>query len=87
VPQDYVGAVITLCTQKRGVQRNMQYLGRQVMLTYDMPMNEVVMDFFDRSSPPAVAMPRWITSSRNSSAQIWSSWMYWSTAKRWMRSA
>jgi len=48
VPQDYVGAVITLCTQKRGVQRNMQYLGRQVMLTYDMPMNEVVMDFFDK---------------------------------------
>ncbi|RQO66677.1 elongation factor 4 [Aquitalea sp. FJL05] len=48
VPQDYVGAVITLCTLKRGVQRNMQYLGRQVMLTYDMPMNEVVMDFFDR---------------------------------------
>ncbi|WP_293764811.1 translation elongation factor 4 [uncultured Aquitalea sp.] len=48
VPQDYVGAVITLCTQKRGVQKNMQYLGRQVMLTYDMPMNEVVMDFFDK---------------------------------------
>ena len=48
VPQDYVGAVITLCTQKRGVQRNMQYLGRQVMLTYELPLNEVVMDFFDR---------------------------------------
>ena len=48
VPQDYVGAVITLCTQKRGVQRNMQYLGRQVMLTYELPLNEVVMDFFDK---------------------------------------
>jgi GTP-binding protein LepA len=48
VPQDYVGAVITLCTQKRGVQRNMQYMGRQVMLTYELPLNEVVMDFFDR---------------------------------------
>jgi GTP-binding protein LepA len=48
VPQDYVGAVITLCMQKRGVQRNMQYLGRQVMLTYELPLNEVVMDFFDR---------------------------------------
>lgn len=48
VPQEYVGAVMTLCNQKRGVQRNMQYLGRQVMLTYDMPMNEVVMDFFDK---------------------------------------
>ena len=48
VPQDYVGTVITLCTQKRGVQRNMQYMGRQVMLTYELPLNEVVMDFFDR---------------------------------------
>ncbi len=48
VPQDYVGSVMTLCNQKRGVQRNMQYMGRQVMLTYDMPMNEVVMDFFDK---------------------------------------
>jgi len=48
VPQDYLGSVMTLCTQKRGVQRNMQYLGRQVMLTYELPLNEVVMDFFDR---------------------------------------
>jgi GTP-binding protein LepA len=48
VPQDYVGPVITLCTQKRGAQKNMQYMGRQVMLTYELPLNEVVMDFFDR---------------------------------------
>jgi GTP-binding protein LepA len=48
VPQDYVGAIITLCEQKRGTQVNMQYHGRQVMLTYDMPMAEVVMDFFDK---------------------------------------
>ena len=48
VPQEYVGNVITLCNLKRGIQVNMQYLGRQVMLTYDLPMNEVVMDFFDR---------------------------------------
>ncbi|MDW5415908.1 MULTISPECIES: translation elongation factor 4 [unclassified Iodobacter] len=48
VPQDYVGAVMTLCNQKRGNQRNMQYMGRQVMLSYDLPMAEVVMDFFDR---------------------------------------
>ncbi len=48
VPQDYVGSVITLCNQKRGNQINMQYMGRQVMLTYDLPMAEVVMDFFDK---------------------------------------
>ncbi len=48
VPQEYVGAIITLCTQKRGVQKNMQYHARQVMLTYEMPLNEVVMDFFDK---------------------------------------
>ena len=48
LPQDYVGPVITLCTEKRGVQKNMQYLGRQVMLTYELPLAEVVMDFFDR---------------------------------------
>jgi GTP-binding protein LepA len=48
VPQDYVGAVITLCTEKRGVQRNMHYVGRQVMLSYELPLAEVVMDFFDR---------------------------------------
>jgi len=48
MPQDYVGPVMTLCNNKRGVQRNMQYMGRQVMLSYEMPLNEVVLDFFDR---------------------------------------
>jgi len=48
VPQDYLGNVISLCVEKRGVQKNMQYLGGQVQLTYDLPMNEVVLDFFDR---------------------------------------
>ena len=48
MPQEYVGAVITLCTQKRGVQINMTYHGKQVQLTYEIPMAEVVLDFFDR---------------------------------------
>ena len=48
VPQDYLGNVINLCIEKRGVQKNMQYLAGQVQLTYDLPMNEVVLDFFDR---------------------------------------
>ena len=48
MPQDYVGPVMTLCNHKRGIQKNMQYMGRQVMLSYEMPLNEVVLDFFDK---------------------------------------
>lgn len=48
VPQDYVGNVITLCIEKRGVQKDMRYLGTQVSLTWELPMSEVVLDFFDR---------------------------------------
>ena len=48
VPQDYLGQIITLCVERRGVQVNMTYSGRQVSVTYDLPMNEVVSDFFDR---------------------------------------
>jgi len=48
VPQEYVGAVMSLCTGKRGVQTNLAYHGRQVHLTYDLPMNEIVLDFFDK---------------------------------------
>lgn len=48
MPQDYVGAVMTLANQKRGVQMNMAYHGRQVMLTYEMPLAEIVLDFFDK---------------------------------------
>lgn len=48
VPQEYVGNVITLCMEKRGMQKNMQYMGAQVSLTFELPLAEVVMDFFDR---------------------------------------
>jgi len=48
VPHDYVGPVLTLCTERRGVQKNLQYVGRQVVLSYELPLAEVVMDFFDR---------------------------------------
>ncbi len=48
MPQDYVGAVMTLANQKRGMQMNMAYHGRQVMLTYEMPLAEIVLDFFDK---------------------------------------
>jgi len=48
VPQEHLGAVITLCIEKRGVQTSMQYMGKQVAVSYELPMNEVVIDFFDR---------------------------------------
>ena len=48
MPTEYIGAVMTLCIEKRGIQKNIQYLGRQVMLHFELPLNEVVMDFFDR---------------------------------------
>ncbi len=48
VPQEYIGEVIKLCVEKRGVQKRMQYLGHQISLVYELPMSEVVLDFFDR---------------------------------------
>jgi len=48
VPQDHVGAVMGLCVEKRGQQKDMRYMGKQVMLHYDLPLNEIVLDFFDR---------------------------------------
>lgn len=48
VPQEYLGNVINLCVEKRGIQKNMQFMGKQVSVTYELPMSEVVMDFFDR---------------------------------------
>ena len=48
VPQEHLGNVITLCVQKRGIQKDMQFIGKQVSLKYELPMNEVVLDFFDR---------------------------------------
>ncbi len=48
VPQEYLGNILTLCTEKRGTQKNMQFAGKQVSITYELPLNEVVLDFFDR---------------------------------------
>ena len=48
MPQAHLGNVINLCVEKRGLQKNLQYLGGQVQLAYELPMNEVVLDFFDR---------------------------------------
>jgi len=48
VPQEHVGSVLALCTEKRGLQKDMQFVGQQVSIKYELPMSEVVLDFFDR---------------------------------------
>ena len=71
MPQDYVGPVMTLANQKRGVQINMAYHGRQVMLTYEMPLAEIVLDFFDKLKSVARLRRPWTTSSRNTAPPTW----------------
>ncbi len=48
MPQEYIGSIITLCIEKRGIHKDIKYLGRRVMLTFELPLNEVVLDFFDK---------------------------------------
>lgn len=71
MPQDYVGPVMTLANQKRGIQMNMQYHGRQVMLTYEMPLGEIVLDFLTSSSRSRAAMPPWTMSSWSTVRLTW----------------
>lgn len=48
VPQEFVGSIITLCVERRGIQKKMLYVGKQVSLTYELPMAEIILDFFDK---------------------------------------
>jgi GTP-binding protein LepA len=72
LPQDYIGAVINLCVEKRGVQRKMLYLGKQVAVTYELPLSEVVLDFFDRLKSVSRGYAS-ITASSGSRQRRWSS--------------
>jgi GTP-binding protein LepA len=69
MPQDYVGPVMTLANQKRGVQINMAYHGRQVMLTYEMPLGEIVLDFFDKLKSVSRVPLTWSRSTSCSTAR------------------
>ncbi len=72
MPQDCVGPVMTLANLKRGVQMNMAYHGKQVHLTYELPLAEIVLDFFDKlKSVSAAATPRWTMSSRSTARPTW----------------
>ena len=72
VPPEHVGAVLQLCSEKRGVQKKMLFLGTQVSLQYELPLAEVVLDFFDRLKSAAAAMRRSTTSSAISRRRRWS---------------
>ena len=75
VPQEFLGNVITLCVEKRGVQTNMVYHGNQIALTYEIPMGEVVLDFFDRLNQHRVVMRLWIMVSNVSKQRTWCAWI------------
>ena len=74
VPDEYVGAVMKLCQDKRGIQTNLAYHGRQVHLTYELPLAEIVLDFFDRMKSMTRGYARWTTSSRNTAPPTWCAW-------------
>ena len=79
-PQEYVGAIMELCQDKRGTFRDMKYIdGGRVVLSYDLPLNEVIYDFFDQLKSRTRAMRRSTTSSKAMCAAIWSSWTCCST--------
>lgn len=75
VPQEYLGNVITLCVEKRGVQTNMVYHGNQIALTYEIPMGEVVLDFFDRLKSTSRGYASLDYGFKRFQAQIWFAWI------------
>ena len=86
-PDEYLGAILKLCQDRRGIQRNMTYVGNRAMVEYDLPLNEVVFDFYDRlKSVSAKATPASTTRSATTARAIWSSSRSSSTTSRSTRS-
>ena len=84
-PNDYVGPLMELCQQKRGVLIDMKYLDEtRVDLHYQLPLGEIVYDFFDAIKSRSRATPATTTSGRAGTSPSWSSWTSCSTATRWM---
>lgn len=74
VPQEHLGNVIALCEEKRGVQKNMHFMSTQVQLTYELPMAEVVLDFFDRIKSASRGFAPWTTILFASRQPTWCVW-------------
>ena len=71
-PDEYLGAILKLCQDRRGIQRNLTYVGNRAMVEYDLPLNEVVFDFYDRlKSISQPAMPASTTRSPITARAIW----------------
>ena len=81
LPGDSVGALMKLCEDRRGIYKKTEYIGAsRVILVYEIPLAEVIYDFYDRLKSATADMGRWITTSSAFVRGNWRSWIFWSTA-------
>ena len=85
VPDDYLGNVLTLCNERRGRQVDLTYVGNRAMAVYQLPLNEVVFDFYDRLKRSAAGMPVSIMRWTRTRKATWCAFRSWSTTTRSMR--
>jgi translation elongation factor EF-4 len=84
--EEYLGGILKLLEEKRGTQKKFEYIGGgRVMLTYELPLNEIVLDFYDRLKSSRAGTPRSTTTSRATAFRPWCGWTCWWPASRWTR--
>ncbi len=84
-PDEYLGGILKLCQERRGLQIDLSYVGSRAMVTYDLPLNEVVFDFYDRLKSISKGYASFDYQIRTTGPAIWSGCRSWSTKSRWMR--